>query len=214
VSAWQKVVENIPKRHPAEPFDALAQEVDQLKKSLLSVETVIPLVTSLENVADVTGGDRFRSWQVSVVKFAAEFKSKFSSYPDVTVPILSGICDVVVAMQVSILGKKFLQTHPPITKAIRFFSHFFCTTQNWVLFMCSCQLNCDFLISLVKSLNANIYIYPRIVAILKLTKKYLTMCTLDIFVFVGYYIHASFKINQVAAIEFFRHIRQKLMSKN
>jgi hypothetical protein len=38
------------------------------------------------------------------------------------------------------LVKKFLQTHPPITKAIRFFSHFICTTYIFQPFRCSLQL--------------------------------------------------------------------------
>jgi hypothetical protein len=99
VSAWQKAVENIPKRHPAEPFDALAQEVDQLKTSLLSVDTIRSLAKSLQCSDEANCLERLESWKISVVKFVTEFKSKFSSYQDITVPMLAGVTDIMVAMQ-------------------------------------------------------------------------------------------------------------------
>jgi hypothetical protein len=54
------------------------------------------------------------------------------------------MCTSVFGFQ-SLLMKKFLQTHPPITKAIRFFHTLIAqhvSTLNWVLFRCSSQLNC------------------------------------------------------------------------
>ena len=102
VAAWQKAVENIPKRHPVEPFDALAQELDQLKKSLFSIETVLGLAKSLKkNSGDVAQNclERLESWNVSVVKVMSDFKAKFSSYQDITVPVLAGVTDIVNAMQ-------------------------------------------------------------------------------------------------------------------
>lgn len=99
MTAWQKAIENIPKRHPTEPFDILAQEVDQLKKSLLSVETVRSLANSLQSVKDDSCLNRLETWQISVVKFVSDFKAKFSSYQDITVPILAGVSDIMTAMQ-------------------------------------------------------------------------------------------------------------------
>ena len=101
VAAWQKAVENIPKRHPVEPFDALAQELDQLKKSLFSIETVLGLAKSLKKNSDAQNClERLESWNVSVVKVMSDFKAKFSSYQDITVPVLAGVTDIVSAMQV------------------------------------------------------------------------------------------------------------------
>ena len=99
MSAWQKAVENIPKRHPAEPFDNLAQELDQLKTSLMSVETVTSLAASLLNVAEEFCEERLKSWKLSVLKFIAEFKSKFSSYRDITIPVLASVADVMTSLQ-------------------------------------------------------------------------------------------------------------------
>jgi len=98
VASWQKAVENIPKRHPAEPFDALAQELDQLKTSLMSVDLVVSIAAELKNESKEYFDERLKSWWTSVVKFVAEFKSKFSSYRDVTLPILAAVADVMAAM--------------------------------------------------------------------------------------------------------------------
>jgi hypothetical protein len=92
-------VENIPKRHPTEPFDALAQELDQLKKSLFSVETVLGLAKSLKkNSGAESCLERLESWNLSVVKVMSDFKAKFSSYQDITVPVLAGVTDIVSGM--------------------------------------------------------------------------------------------------------------------
>ncbi len=99
MTAWQKAIENIPKRHPTEPFDTLAQEVDQLNKSLLSVETVRGLADSLQSNKDDSCLNRLETWQISIVKFVGDFKAKFSSYQDITVPILAGVTDIMTAMQ-------------------------------------------------------------------------------------------------------------------
>jgi hypothetical protein len=73
--------------------------LDQLKTSLLSVDTVASLSASLKNVDENSCDERLNSWKLSIVKFATEFKSKYSSYRDVTLPVLASVADVMTAMQ-------------------------------------------------------------------------------------------------------------------
>ena len=83
-----------------EPFDALAQELDQLKKSLFSVDTVLGLAASLKKNSGVENClEKLESWHVSVVKVMSDFKAKYSSYQDITVPLLAGVTDIVSAMR-------------------------------------------------------------------------------------------------------------------
>ena len=64
----------------------------------MSVDNVVSLAASLKNPAEDFCDERLKSWWLSVVKFVAEFKSKFSSYRDVTLPVLAAVADVMTAM--------------------------------------------------------------------------------------------------------------------
>ena len=64
----------------------------------MSVDNVVSLAASLKNPAEDFCDERLKSWWLSVVKFVTEFKSKFSSYRDVTLPVLAAVADVMTAM--------------------------------------------------------------------------------------------------------------------
>ena len=87
-------------RNENESYIELVEEIRQVQKSLLSVETIQGLVGELQN-SQKNALAKLKSWFKSVTAFIFQLASRFTSYSDVWAPLIFG-CSLVM------LGKSFL----------------------------------------------------------------------------------------------------------
>ena len=112
----ESLVSEIPTRHPNESFRKLSQEIEQFTMShLMEINFIKEIQSQLlydfssdrmsEGIRYETLMDKIQTWKDSVTKFTRDFKAKYSSYEEVTAPLLWGICNT--AKGIKILLERF-----------------------------------------------------------------------------------------------------------
>ena len=100
-SGKEELKKQIRVRNENESYIELVEEIRQVQKSLLSVETIQGLVEELQKSQNALA--KLKSWFKSVTAFIFQLAPRFTSYSDVWAPLIYG-CSLVMLGKSIFLG--------------------------------------------------------------------------------------------------------------